>query len=311
MTHSIEISELAIAGTTQLAQRSYRIPNARNLSPVAGMVGTIFLHTLVVSSVIFGAGTHRLHRKDPEGAGAQRGASPIMPAEALVLITLADHAKPDADPLGGRASLGFRVDEIRVPVTAPPLPSISFDAADDSPADAPEVTVDAGDPAERALMYGRYTGQISARIERAWMRPRSSVTPPASSVGSDGAKTTSDDDQTFRCEVQIRQDAHGNVQEVLLLACNGTEKWRHSLVVAINQSSPLPAPPIPAVFVRALTMTFEAHAYEPGAPPDKYETAAHDVSSSTLPARSSGQNFDAASGQSRSSLDINWESSNR
>ena len=63
----------------------------------------------------------------------------------------------------------------------------------------------------------------------------------------------------FRCVVQIRQDDKGNVQEVLLIDCNGTEAWRRSLVVAINQSSPLPAPPIPSVFERALTMTFEGY----------------------------------------------------
>lgn len=272
MTHSIEISELTPASATQPAQRLCRVPNARNSSPVAGVIGTIVLHALAVSSVIIAAGTHRLHREDPEGAGGLRTTSPVVPAEALVLITLADHVKPDTDPLGGRPFLGFRIEEIRIPVTAPPLASISVDAADDSPADAPEVTVDAGDPAERALMYGRYTGQISARIERAWVRPRSPVSLPASSVKANGPKSAlSDEDQTFRCNVQIRQDAHGNVQEVLLLACNGTEKWRHSLVVAINQASPLPAPPTPKVFTRALTMKFEGQAFRSGDREDDYE----------------------------------------
>ena len=311
MTYGIEVRELALAGAPQPAQRADRVPNARNLSPVAGMVGTIVLHALAVSSVIVGAGTHKPHREDPEGAGALRAASPVVPAEALVLITLADHAKPDADPLGGRASLGFRIEEIRVPLTPPPLSSMSVDTADDSPVDAPEITANAGDPAERALMYGRYTGQISARIERAWMRPRSPVTPPGSRVGSDGAKTTSDEDQRFRCEVQIRQDARGNVQEVLLLACNGTEKWRHSLIVAINQASPLPAPPIPTVFSRALNLAFEAHAYVPEDPPDEYEPPARDVVSSTLAVRSSGQSFDAPNGPIRGSPDDDRESPNR
>jgi hypothetical protein len=308
--YGIEISELASAGTSQPPQRADRSPNARNLSSVAGIVGTIFLHALAVSSVIIGEGAHKLHRQDPEGAGALRAASPVVPAEALVLIALADHAKPDADPLGG-AALGFRVEEIRVPVMAPPPSSMSVETADDSPVDAPEITANAGDPAERALMYGRYTGQISARIERAWMRPRSPVTPPGSRVGSDGAKTTSDEDQRFRCEVQIRQDARGNVQEVLLLACNGTEKWRHSLIVAINQASPLPAPPIPTVFSRALNLAFEAHAYVPEDPPDEYEPPARDVVSSTLAVRSSGQSFDAPNGPIRGSPDDDRESPNR
>ena len=38
--------------------------------------------------------------------------------------------------------------------------------------------------------------------------------------------------------------------------------WRQSLVTAIFQASPLNAPPIPSVFSRALTMTFEAPIHE-------------------------------------------------
>jgi hypothetical protein len=129
---------------------------------------------------------------------------------------------------------------------------------------------DAGDPAVRALMFGRYTHQISARVERAWIRPRS----PVDESGSDDGVPVNSAANEFKCRVRIRQDERGNVQEVLLIECNGTEAWRRSLVVAINQSSPLPAPPIPTVFSRTVTMVFSAQTYRPGSPSDAYEPEA-------------------------------------
>jgi hypothetical protein len=44
-----------------------------------------------------------------------------------------------------------------------------------------------------------------------------------------------------------------------------------SLVRAIQRASPLPAPPTPTVFTNALTLSFEAKAYGPGAREDEYE----------------------------------------
>jgi hypothetical protein len=189
-------------------------------------------------------------------------------------VTIADVKKDDAGLAEQVASLGPQLEKSSISILSPdPLPAMTIDAAEDAPDDSAQVAAETGDPAVRALMFGRYTGQISARIERAWRRPRSPVNelaqaePPRVGI----QEIASDIDEMFSCLVQIRQDARGNVEEVLLLKCNGTEDWRHSLVIAINQSSPLPAPPIPTVFTQSLTMTFEAHAYRPGKNPDDYE----------------------------------------
>jgi hypothetical protein len=275
VTSSVEVSELTHPRSTTISISRRRVPIVRNQSSVIGIAGTVLLHGMAVPSLILGTVAHKFHRPDIEGVGVERTALPIAPADALVLITLADNSKPDADPLGGAARLKLQFESIQVPITAPPLRSVSFESAD-LPSDVPAAMADAGDAATRALMFGRYMGQISTRIERAWMRPRSPVNEIAqgSSVAAaqaGAAKTSADGDQTFRCDVQIRQDAHGNVEEVLLLDCNGTEAWRHSLVTAINQASPLPAPPTPKVFTRALTMSFEGHAYGSRDPEGDYE----------------------------------------
>ncbi|MHB8811831.1 MAG: TonB C-terminal domain-containing protein [Steroidobacteraceae bacterium] len=103
-------------------------------------------------------------------------------------------------------------------------------------------------------MYGRYLGQIHARIDRAWRRPRTAIGAPI-----------------FQCQVQLDQDGLGRVQEITLLECNGGTPWQLSLVHAIEAASPLPAPPSPAVFTRYVLIAFRATAYSAGAPAELYE----------------------------------------
>jgi hypothetical protein len=119
----------------------------------------------------------------------------------------------------------------------------------------PDATV--ADAGRLSKMYGRYVGQISSRIERAWMRPRTPIGAPS-----------------FSCQVKILQDARGNVMEVTLVTCNGDSRWQLSLVQAIQSASPLPAPPDPDVFSRTVHMAFSAEAYSPQSPVDQYEPAA-------------------------------------
>ena len=76
----------------------------------------------------------------------------------------------------------------------------------------------------------------------------------------------------FTCQVRIRQSLSGHIDEVQLLACNGSQAWQHSLLTAIFGASPLPAPPDPGVFTPTLTMTFTAHAYSSDSVADDYET---------------------------------------
>jgi TonB C terminal len=103
-------------------------------------------------------------------------------------------------------------------------------------------------------MYGRYLGQIEARVGRAWRRPRTPIGAP-----------------TFSCRTQIKQDKRGSVLEVMLVQCNGDSRWQDSLVKAIDAASPLPAPPDPAVFTSLITMAFSAEPYSQNSTADEYE----------------------------------------
>jgi hypothetical protein len=127
---------------------------------------------------------------------------------------------------------------------------------------APSASADGTDGAEKARLLGIYTGQIQARIDRVWRRPRTPVNEEKSSV---------DATESFQCEAQIVQDARGNVQEVMLPRCNGSPAWRNSLVLAIQHASPLPAPPSEKAFSTSITLNFVGLSYFAGASDDDYE----------------------------------------
>ncbi len=105
-----------------------------------------------------------------------------------------------------------------------------------------------------SAMGGRYLGQIRARIERAWLRPRSAIGEPL-----------------FQCQVQLDQDSAGRVLTITLVECNGRTSWQLSLVHAIEAASPLPAPPNPAVFVHHVLLMFRAMPYSAGVSAVPYE----------------------------------------
>ena len=268
----IEVSEFVASSAPDFSGPHVQRQSIRNWSRVLGLAGTLSLHGLAFQSFLLGSAHPRPRPPDVTGAGALHVQAAAAPSEELVLVTVADVQKDDADLAEQIASLGPQLQQSSLSIlSSDPWPLLPIDTADQASQDSSRAAPEAGDPAVRALMFGRYAGQISARIERTWRRPRSPVSEPMPPLTGDTETLAAAREEIFRCQVQIRQDARGDVQEVLLLQCNGTETWRHSLVTAIIGSSPLPAPPTPTVFAAALTVTFEAHAYHPGSAPDEYE----------------------------------------
>lgn len=103
-----------------------------------------------------------------------------------------------------------------------------------------------------------YSRQIIARISRGWRKPKSAI-------------GHTQETQEFKCAVQLEQDDSGNVNEVLLQKCNGSDAWQQSLLIAIRSASPLPAPPDRRVFRSSLVLAFAAFAYAPGRAEDEYQ----------------------------------------
>lgn len=175
----------------------------------------------------------------------------------MTMIIIRDHGatKHSDEVPESVASRGIAPSDLAIQIASPvALPAVALAPISES-ADDQSPTVEAtGDTQGRALMFGRYMGQITARVERAWVRPRDAIGDPL-----------------FRCRVQIAQSKRGDVRQVELLGCNGNPAWQTSLAEAIQSASPLPAPPDPSVFADSLTLTFDAVAYREGGDGQGYE----------------------------------------
>jgi colicin import membrane protein len=95
--------------------------------------------------------------------------------------------------------------------------------------------------AEEAGLLDQYRRLIQARIEQNWIRPASAL-------------------PGLECEVNVTQIPSGDVIDVRVGRCNGDEAVVRSIEQAVLRASPLPQPPIPALFSRNLELIFEPDA---------------------------------------------------
>jgi hypothetical protein len=232
------------------------IPRRRVLPILGGGLLALLAHAmLIATALIYDPSSSLAHSPGPSGPGSIDMVSDQEPVMTLILI---DEPQP--------------IQKAEEPTTAEPLASRGFTSADLlikllSPDVNPAVDLDASKPGRsivpsslsataRALLFTRYVGQVDARIERAWVRPR---TPISTTI--------------FHCRVSVTQDHQGNVLQTELQSCNGDTRWRLSLVDAIQSASPLPAPPDPRVFADALTMEFESTPFLAGQDDQGFEPA--------------------------------------
>lgn len=250
---------------------------------VIGLVGSLLLHGLVLQSVVLGTRAHLISAREVEEQGSSLERHEAKPVEALVFVDLPKTTKTTDEIDQALALIRAIIENNPIPITQPdPSPPRDVEVLALSEDKDSQSSVDTGDGAERARLLGIYFRQIQARVERVWRRPRTPV-----NDGSDSTETNSSVGY-FRCQVQIVQDSNGRVQEILLPNCNGSTAWQRSLVSAIQQASPLPAPPSTSVFSHSIMLNFLGLAYVAGSPDEDYEIVSTETAQtrSTLPAGS-------------------------
>lgn len=201
-------------------------------SHVVVAVGVIAAHALVLGPILFG--TSRVYVKR-----THLGADSVI--HRIILEVASRRSARGSPRLSAPLLRTMGVDALALSRVRRPAP--------------PSAQASAGQPG-LAVLYGRYLGQIQARIERAWLRPRTAI-------GAD----------LFRCRVRIDQRRDGRVGDITLQRCNGTMQWQGSLVRAIEDASPLSAPANPAVFTPHVVLEFRSTAYTPSAPAGLFEPA--------------------------------------
>jgi len=210
------------------------------------------LHALLLTPAFLGSAPHKRHSPNNETLGASASLSEESTMTLLFIeqSNAGSKADPDTDYV---ASLSLSPSALR-PVAMrdfpPPTALGQGDSQQDEEATANEAAT--SDPGN--ALFGRYVGQIDARIQRAWIRPRTSI-----------------DSGTFTCRVQIAQEPSGRVKEIEIVRCNGDIPWQTSLIRAIQSASPLPAPPDPKLFTHTFTLEFTARPFTPGENPEGFE----------------------------------------
>jgi hypothetical protein len=195
------------------------------------------LHGALVSSlVLYGAAAY-VDPKQKLYAGSSVGdGEEFSTTLVFVEASVAAQADSEASPTGFPP----------ITLTRPELPADEpapedQDALPDATEESAMVSAEPAGDAAQAALRGKYTGQVAARIERAWTLPRS-------------VENAAD----FACQVRIEQDRDGNVLSTELLRCDDDTSWQLSLVHAIERASPLTAPPDPSVFSQQLVLSFSA-----------------------------------------------------
>lgn len=240
--------DLAVSPHAAAGKSSSNVDTKASRCVVAATGGfaSLLLHALFIASVTLGGTYARQHPSTPPvpyAVGAHDGAESAYTMELEMI--------DDVDP-------GILSDKVNF--AAPMLVSVTASAALANPVveirTNPDETLEAfgAETGERSILVGRYLGQIDARIERAWRRPRTPL--------SQGL---------FSCRVRIEQGPHGEVGQITLERCNGDTRWQLSLVHAIQFASPLPAPPDPTVFKPVIHMDFRSDPYTALAEQDAYE----------------------------------------
>jgi len=259
--HSGEELRLAQTKDVPLA-RQLESRRRQSGASILGAAASLLLHLLLITPVLLGAASHQV-RPHHEGSGSSARA--VTDDLAIIVSFIDDRDTTTKEgPIPRVAPLSMPSGRsLLMPVAAPDIPLPRLVALSDKEADeqdASPVAVSGAVEPGRALMFGRYIGQITARVDRAWLRPRM---PLASG--------------RFECRARIVQDKDGSVREIELEDCPGDPSWQLSLVRAIQTASPLPAPPDPSVFSRTLRVQFTSESFSPSADPAAFEPEPHTV----------------------------------
>src|SRR5581483_11940241 len=201
------------------------VPRRGRTGSAVCAVVTAALHLLIIGPLLPGSSHQHHHRV----SHAMRS---VSSADIEPTLQVSFIEEPPLDFVPSPATTALTIQTPELPHLD--LPQDLLESLAENKPSGPNV-----DATGSSALAGRYLGQIDARIERAWLKPRTPLNSNA-----------------FRCEVRVEQDATGNVLEIELEQCGTDGRWQQSLVRAIQSASPLPAPPDPGVFRKSLHLSF-------------------------------------------------------
>ncbi len=216
-----------------------------------GTLASVLLHAILLVPALFGTSTHAPRPADDPTSSMSIGSNDESTMTLVSLNQSSSESRSAEEIMEMASPAAAALLPVAEPDVALPVALMQADGADDIESSDDATKANQG---EHARLFGMYVGQIDARIDRAWIRPRTPV-----------------DSVMFICRVRITQDQNGRVQEMEMLHCNGDASWEMSVVRAIQSASPLPAPPDPKVFSHTLTLELKSGTYSPGSGDEGFE----------------------------------------
>jgi len=238
-------------------RRAYR-PNRHVGIGVLGAATAALLHLLLIGITVWGGAVPKMRLPDRAEAVSGGQGSAEKPVVAMILMNEQPDRERNAAGARSVSSRPLNPKDLEVPLQIPdPYPVDEALQVIDLEAPQPPLQEAHDDSTNRTVLLGRYLGQINARVERAWLRPRTAL-----------------DEPLFQCQVEVQQRPDGVVTAVRIDRCNGNARWQQSLIEAVRTASPLPAPPDPSVFTESIALTFESAPYQIGGDGQGFETDA-------------------------------------
>jgi hypothetical protein len=206
-----------------------------------GSLGTIVLHgSLLAPILVLGEAAKPIN--EPEGSRTGRTLRAEEFSTTLIFISPSSLSAETGYEWEQATQSRLNNDKASLAFIEPP-PTLDESMFDMDAVENASAEVQQQDAAGLAALFGRYTGQVRARIERGWAPPQQ-ATP----------------EFPFNCQARIEQDRFGNVLSIELVDCDQDSSWQLSLVAAIERASPLSPPPTPSVFSTHLLLSFSSRA---------------------------------------------------
>ena len=235
-------------------------------SVVGGLMGTLIIHILLIGLFLIKVDVVSLPANHTDGTTSVYAES--APDAMLVLMPMSE-----SQGLEDKAIVDRQLWRLSPPGPNP-LDTIAVPPPAPVQIDTPEIPIqdavssvsgsDSNGDARLLWIYGR---QLQSRIESKWRRPRTPI------EQSSPSKTNHAGRNMFSCEIQIARAANGDVQDIRFPHCNGSEAWQLSLLTAIQQAIPLPAPPGLMTANYTTTLRFVGFEYREGGNSLEYEPA--------------------------------------
>jgi len=239
----MEVTIFGDSSPPQTFQR--RGSDSRRSIIILGLVGTTVLHAILFQLLFLG--TARQYHPSPNPQERREGFASTSGSSRIQLVIVRPTVAAEINRRVSVELLPIRIAAVAIPsildsIEPPSSIDDSKDARQDETESVAETRYDDSDE-------DRYARLVQERIEKVWKVPPT--------LTNNSILGLNNRDEVISCQARIDLGRAGNIQTIALSACDASANWRKSLVLAIEQSFPLPSPPNTSFMSNQITLSFK------------------------------------------------------